>query len=829
MGRPRPEARQSRPSAPPPERHQRLGTPATRFLLCLLSVTLTGGHAPAQSERGEIALSAAGQDGRPLAATGTLVSEGRQFRRTFATDSEGHFVVDHLLFGSYALQITAPGCVPQLRQLAIKDALPVLIEVRLIVAPLVQTVVVEPGSTLIDPLVASPSVALGRAQIQQELAPQPGRALLNLIQDQPGWIFEANGVLHPRGSEYDTQFLVNGLPRTENLSPSYATSLPSEFVESAQVLTAGFPAEYGRSLGGVIDVTTGSSRRFGWHGDLDASGGSFSSAQTDARIGYGTARQQFSAVGSGFRTDRFLDPPVLQNFSNRATAGNTSVEESMDLTSADKVDLNFDFASLHSMVPNELVQQASGQRQDRGSRQVSGGVAWRRTLSPDRLLTIAGSVLDSTADLTSNPEATPVDVAQDRGFRQGWLRVDLAGQTRRNEWKVGADAILRRVHEQINYTITDPDTFDPGTAPTLNLALAHWDSEPAAFAEDTLHLGHWNIAAGLRYDNYAFVLHRDAWSPRVAVSRYFPAAHLAVHASYDRVFQVPAIENLLLASSPLLDSASDFVQRLPVEPARANFYEVGFTEDLRGRLRITGNLFLRRFRNYGDDDTLLNTGVSFPIADATARVSGEECTLYMPEWRHVLFQMSYANQSGVAGGPLTGGLFLGDEGADELATTGRFAISQDQRNTIRSHVRWAPYRAFWFGVHVAYNSGLPVELDDPIDFAGLEAAYGQAVLRTVNFARGRVRPWSSIDLAAGVQLLPRSEKDLSLEVHGTNVQDGIHTLNFASLFSGTAIASPPSRRRSSTTHVLTGKLMRIGAWKGSSGRDLAMEDLFLPL
>ncbi len=776
----------------PYSRHRFYGRPSCSVLLCLgsLPAVLPSRGAVAQSVRGEIVLAVGGADGRPLAAKGTLVSEGRQFRRDFVTDDKGQFLADHLLFGSYALQVTAPGCVPAFRQIAIKDSLAVVIDLRLAITPLVQAVSVRPESTLIDPLATSPSVAIGRSQIGDDLSPQPGRAFLNVIQEQPGWIFEANSVLHPRGSEYDTQFVVNGLPRTENLSPSFAAPLLAESVESAQVLTAGFPAEYGRSLGGVIDVTTGSSRRSGWHGDLGASGGSFATSQADTRLGYGTGRQQFSVAAASFRTDRFLDPPVLQNFSNRATSASASTTENVDLTSADKVDLHIDFASLHSMIPNELVQQESEQRQDRASRQISGGIAWRRTLSPERLLTVAGSGLDSTADLTSNPESTPVDITQRRGFRQGWFRVDLAGQTSRSEWKVGADAILRHVHEQLAYTITDPSDFDPGTEPTLNLALARWDSEPSAFVQDTLHFGHWNLSVGLRYDNYAFVLHRHAWSPRLAASRYFPAAHLALHASYDRVFQVPAIENLLLASSPLLDSASKFVQRLPVEPARAHFYEVGFTQEIAGHLRLSGNLFLRRFRNFGDDDTLLNTGVSFPIADASARVSGSEAAIYLPQWRELSLQVSYANQSGVAGGPLTGGLFLGDEGADELATTGRFAISQDQRNTIRGQARWTPRPNVWFGVHVAYNSGLPVELDDSVDLADLEAAYGQAILRTVNFVRGRVRPWSSTDLAMGVRLLPRSERDLSLEIHAANVQDQIHTLNFASLFSGTAIASP---------------------------------------
>ena len=51
----------------------------------------------------------------------------------------------------------------------------------------------------------------------------------------------------------------------------------------------------------------------------------------------------------------------------------------------------------------------------------------------------------------------------------------------------------------------------------------------------------------------------QAWS--------WPAANFAIRASYDRAFQTPAIENLLLASSPLVDVLSDSVVRLPVLPS----------------------------------------------------------------------------------------------------------------------------------------------------------------------------------------------------------------------------------------------------------------------
>ncbi len=761
-------------------------------LFSALCLACAVGQAGAQSTRGEIDLTVTGVTGGSQVVSGSLVSEERQYRRLFTLSTPGRLVADRLLYGSYALRLNAPGCQPILQEISIEDVAPKTIQVQLTIAPLKQTVTVSSAPTLLDTSSASPSVALGSSQLQEKLSAQPGRDLLEIIQDQPGWLFEANGVLHPRGSEYDTQFVINGVPRTENLSPSFAASPSAETVQSAQVLTAGFPAEYGRSLGGVVDITTGSARTPGLHGVLESSGGAFATASGSTRLGYGTARQQATLTAEAYRTDRFLDPPVLGNFTNRASAATTNLSEQVDLSPTNKIDLDFSYAALHSMVPNELVQQNNGQQQNRGSQQASGSLLWQHTISPGTLLTTAGNILDTDADLRSNAASVPIDVGQDRGFRQGWFRMDLAGESRHNEWKVGVDAILRHVHEQLSYTITDASAFDPGTLLSLQFADKRWDTEPSGFVQDTLHVGRWNVAAGLRYDKYAFIVKRQAWSPRIAASRYFPRAHFAVHASYDRIFQVPAIENLLLASSPVFDSVSAFVQRLPVQPASAHFYEVGATGQVAERLRLSANFFLRTFRNYADDDTLLNTGVSFPIADASARITGEEVTILVPDWRRLLVQLSYSNQTGSASGPVVGGLLIGDEASDATVAPRRFAISQDQRNSVRARARWSPRSFLWFGLHASYNSGLPVELDGDVDQAQLQAEYGERVLRCVNFDRGRIRPWSSIDLLTGLHLLPKGDRDLSLEVQATNLGDRVNVVNFASLFSGTAIAPPRS-------------------------------------
>ena len=53
----------------------------------------------------------------------------------------------------------------------------------------------------------------------------------------------------------------------------------------------------------------------------------------------------------------------------------------------------------------------------------------------------------------------------------------------------------------------------------------------------------------LRWDRYHLVVDDNAFSPRVAVAWSWPSADLVLRASYDRAFQTPAVENLLLASS----------------------------------------------------------------------------------------------------------------------------------------------------------------------------------------------------------------------------------------------------------------------------------------
>jgi outer membrane receptor protein involved in Fe transport len=282
----------------------------------------------------------------------------------------------------------------------------------------------------------------------------------------------------------------------------------------------------------------------------------------------------------------------------------------------------------------------------------------------------------------------------------------------------------------------------------------------------------------------------SAVSPRLGIAWSWPAADLLVRASYDRAFQTPAVENLLLASSAALDTLNSNVVRLPVRPSLGNFYEAGFSKALFGKARLDVSRFRRAMHNFADDNLLLNTGVSFPIAFRRAEIGGTELKLELPHWRALSGFVSYANMRGVGYLPITGGLLLGEEAATLLTSTDRFPVTQDQRNTVRSRVACQVSPRAWVALAVAYGSGLPVEFNGDRDQA--IAQFGQRIVDRVDLARGRVLPFASLDASTGIVLVKTSKHALRFQADLLNLTDRLNVIDFAGLLSGTALAPPRS-------------------------------------
>ena len=152
----------------------------------------------------------------------------------------------------------------------------------------------------------------------------------------------------------------------------------------------------------------------------------------------------------------------------------------------------------------------------------------------------------------------------------------------------------------------------------------------------------------MRWDHYQLLVNQNAVSPRISVARYFPSAGLVLHASYDRIFQTPDSGNILLSSSAQVVSLNPEVFRLPVEPSHGNYFEIGGTKSIFEQLRFDANYYRRYVNNYADDDQILSTAVSFPIAFDKAIIYGAEAKLEIPKWGRWSGYASYSYMVGNA-------------------------------------------------------------------------------------------------------------------------------------------------------------------------------------
>jgi outer membrane cobalamin receptor len=743
----------------------------------------------AQTDTGELRVTVTDSMGLPVPAAVNLSSEINQYRHSFQADQEGHAVAKRLPFGLYKVAAERPGFAAVQALVEIRSSIPKEISLSLSVAPTQSAVTVTDNETLLDPHRSNSAYRIGGDTLENAPTGSPGRSLAELVVTEPGWVFEANGILHPRESEYQVQYVIDGIPLTDNRSAAYVADLDSDDVQEMNVMTAGYPAEYGRKLGGVVEVGTARDTSLGFHGKAIASGGSFDTGSGYVEGQYGWDRNTFSLSATTATTDRFLDPPVTQNYTNHGETQDFMGHYERDLSNHDRIGIIFRREQSRFLVPNELVQEAAGQRQDRESYETALQFSYTHIFSPNVLGEFRAMARDITAGFWSNPLSTPMIATQDRSYREGYVKGDIAAHSGIHDFKVGVEGDFASIREALSYQITDPTQFDPGTPLAFNFLGHSPDREQAVFAQDQIRWHNFTLNAGLRFDHYDLLVNQTAWSPRLGAAYYWRRADVVFRFSYDRVFQTPAFENLLVASSAEVTSLSDQVLRLPVQPSRGNFFEAGFSKALFGKLRIDGNLYHRAVTNYADDDLLLNTGVSFPIAFSRATIYGAEVKLEVPRWGPFSGYVSYSNSRGKGYLPVTGGLFLGDDAAQAIAiTTGVFPVSQDQRNTVRARVRYEVNRHIWLAFGGTYDSGLPTEFDGTYQDAA--AQYGQDILNRVNFSDLRARPGFTLNASAGVILKQKEKKSLRLQVDVTNLTNQLNVIDFAGLFSGTALAAP---------------------------------------
>jgi hypothetical protein len=794
------------------------------LLLCVVRIL-------AQSTTGELRLTVTAPQGLGVKASVDLASQGNEYSQTFTTDRQGKLDAKRLPYGIYQVQIVAQGFAAVSEPVEIRSALPLDRTIQLKLASVSESVKVTGTDTLMDPYRPGSVNELGSEQIQNRLTALPGRGIQDLVNSQPGWLYEGNAVLHPRGSEYQTQFVVDGIPLTDNRSPSFGPeAAEADDIQSLKIYTAGIPAEYGRKMGGIVEVNTLRSQFTGFHGQLTMFGGTYDTAAISTQDQYTQGKNTFGVSASGNMTNHYLNPVVPENYSNNGTVASFSGSYERDLTEKDRLTFIVRHELARYAIPNELVQQngawlpnsdndtgcppvppdeepsdcvfiPGGQLQNGDNFETMGSVAYQHIFSSDVVGSLHGMARDNSTDFYSNPASWPLNATQHNYFNELYFNGNVAVHQGRNEWKAGIETDNIFLHENTSYVMpycggdeSDPrcpitlGIFDTG-ATTFAFTGTRPDLEQAVYLQDLIRLGNWTINAGLRWDHYQLEVNQNAVSPRLAISRYFPTLGLNIHGAFDRIFQTPSFENILLGSSPQAETIDTSVPAvlLPVKPSHGDYYEAGVTKVFFNKVRLDANMFRRDVNNYADDSQLLSTGISFPIAFRYAIIYGAEGKIETPHWGPFSGFASYSYIVGNAWNPVTGGLFLGDDATAAVTqTTGYSPDSQDQRNTVRARAHYQIAPRLWMAVGADYNTGLPFEADlTPEQYA---TEYGQTVINHLNFNRGRINPYFTQNLTVRADLLKGEKFTTRFQDDIANVGNTLELIDFGGLFSGNAIA-----------------------------------------
>ncbi len=169
----------------------------------------------------------------------------------------------------------------------------------------------------------------------------------------PGVAADSNGLFHGLGDHASNSFSVDGQPITDQQSKVFSNQLPSNSIQSIEVISGAPPAEYGGKTSLVIVATTRSGQGLTKPtGDFASSYGAFGSATGSFDLGYGGKNWGNFLEFDGLNTGRFLDPPEFVVFHDKGNEENAFDRVDYQFTQVDSVHLNLNYSRSWFQTPN---------------------------------------------------------------------------------------------------------------------------------------------------------------------------------------------------------------------------------------------------------------------------------------------------------------------------------------------------------------------------------------------------------------------------------------------------------------------------------------------
>ncbi len=275
-------------------------------------------------------------------------------RRT-TTDGSGRYQFTNLPLNPYHLTVSAPNFTTISQDADVRSTVPITVDASLKPGAISTTIEVTTGGDLLE------SDPVGHTDVDRDLFQKlplesASSSLSSLVTlASPGIAADSNGLFHGLGDHASNSFSIDGQPITDQQSKVFSNQLPSNSVQSLEVIDGAPPAEFGGKTSVVIEVTSRSGQGVTTPtGTVATSFGTFGTATASVDLSYGNKDWGNFIELDGLNTGRFLDPPEFSVFHDKGNEFNIFDRIDRQLTSTDSIHLNLGISRSWFQTPNSF-------------------------------------------------------------------------------------------------------------------------------------------------------------------------------------------------------------------------------------------------------------------------------------------------------------------------------------------------------------------------------------------------------------------------------------------------------------------------------------------
>jgi hypothetical protein len=618
------------------------------------------------------------------------------------TGSQGQFSFSGLSPGDYSVSVSADTFRPLQVSLRLNPRAIYQLRMELVpIADIKEQVTVSAQEKLLDETETATITNLDAKEIGALPAARRSQLTDIVAPFVSGAVAGHDNLIHLRGNELSLNTFVNGVSFYDNPHQLFTPGISPDVIQSVNIFTGGFPAEFGNRFGGILDIVTRNGFDANNHGNLTLGAGTFLRDNLSFDYGGHTKKFGYFFYGQGFQSVRFLNTPEPARFHDSGKGSRAFAQFDYRYSTDDTFRLLLTGDGTNFEMPNTSEDELRSRDFFQRNREQTSIASWEHMFSSSSMLSTSVYERYVSARLLPTTDQFSIQAGGLRNDISSGIKSDYSlfiGST--HAIKAGIDLTRLRLREDFSF---DPRDNEIEITP-FEFRGRKTGGQGSIYFQDKIRLNsHFSADLGLRFDRYSLVTNGTSLSPRINLSYSFDKHRAVLHFSYNRFFAPPSIENLLLSARLGFDG-------LPPQISRSNFFEAGAARSFTNKFVLHVNAFWRSDKNSFENTELANVRIFAPTTFARGKSYGIEISGRLAEIPKIGVSgyFSYTAQRAFQTGPISGGFTIEDVGAGDKAPA-----AFDQIHTAVAGVTYREHRTGLFATtQFEYGSGTPASFPD---------------------------------------------------------------------------------------------------------------------